>query len=295
MYYSVPDWHHPEFPAKYNFAGFEREDEPFHSRPNPDADLEKYVEFMRAQLKEMITRYGPVDILWFDGGASFIGYDRAELIDGKSLIEYVRSLQPGIIINDRLGIDADYGTPEQRIPKKGSDEGPLWETVMTMNDTWAYRWFDDNWKSNEVLLRNLVEIVSKGGNYLLNVGPTAEGRFPQASIDALKMYAEWMKLNKESIYGAGPSPLLAPEWGRYTQKSMPDGSTFLYAHVFDWPGGGRFDLSVIDGTVHDAYLLGDPRRKPIAFEQSGASVSVTLPDIAPDLYDSVIVLKIVSD
>jgi len=291
LYYSLPDWHHREFPAKYNFAGFNREDEPFHSQPNPDADLDKYVEFMKAQLKEMITNYGPVDIMWFDGGASFIGYDRAGLIGGEELIKYVRSLQPNIIINDRLKIDADYGTPEQRIPEDASKEFPLWETCMTMNDTWGYRAFDDNWKSNKTLLRNLVEIVSKGGNLLLNVGPTSQGRFPQASVDALKMYADWMKVNGESIHGAGPSSIDVPKWGRYTQKSTPEGGIQLYAHVYDWPSDGKLLLGDLDGDVKSAFLLADPKRRSLEISHLPTGIEITLPATATDLYDSVVVLS----
>ena len=151
---------------------------------------------------------------------------------------------PKLIVNDRLvrwGLKGDFGTPEQQIPDTGI-EGD-WETCMTMNDTWGYKSYDDHWKSTETLLRNLIDIASKGGNYLLNIGPKSDGTIPQESIDRLHAMGQWMKVNGEAIYGTTASPTPRPAWGRITTKAG-DGTTTLYLHVFDWPADGKLPVAV---------------------------------------------------
>jgi alpha-L-fucosidase len=189
LYYSSKDWHHPEFPAEYNRGDF-------HGDPNPDADMEKYITYMKNQLIELLTDYGPISVAWFDfSGVRFeSSEERARILRAEEIVSHVRALQPDIIINDRVGIPADYGTPEQEIPDVGIP-GRDWETCQTMNDTWGYKKNDQNWKSSAELIGELVETSSKGGNYLLNIGPTALGEVPQASVERLRDMGKWLQIN----------------------------------------------------------------------------------------------------
>ena len=285
-YYSLPDWHHSEFPSKHNVQNF-------HGSPNPDADLEKYLEYLKNQVREIFTNYGPIDIMWFDGGGSFDNMEeRARLIHAYDLVDYVRSLQPDIIINDRLGIPADYGTPEQHIPDTGIP-GRDWETNMTMNDTWGFKKDDHNWKSSEDLIRKLTDISSKGGNYLLNVGPTALGEIPQPSIERLNTIGKWMKVNGEAIYGIKASPFEAPPWGRYTQKALLGNITRLYLHVFDWPVNGKVVVKGLSNQAKYAFLLADPDRHSLEISQNENELIIHAPERAPDPVNSVIAVDVV--
>src|SRR5215469_2358767 len=206
FYYSIMDWHHPDYLPRKSW----------NDQANPNADFERYVAYMKGQLKELLTGYGPIGLLWFDGNwENTWNYDR-----GADLYRYIRRIQPGLIVNNRVGQDrngvagttdgqqrvGDYGTPEQTIPANGFGPGVDWETCMTMNDTWGFKKQDQNWKSTETLIRNLVDIASKGGNYLLNVGPTGEGLIPESSVERLKEIGSWMKVNGEAIYGTTASP-----------------------------------------------------------------------------------------
>ena len=221
---------------------------------------------------------------------------------GKDLYDYVRGLQPNIIVNNRVGKNrqgmqglskgenqvGDYGTPEQEIPASGLSDVD-WESCMTMNDHWGYNKHDRNWKSSTALIRNLIDIASKGGNYLLNVGPTAEGLIPEASLQRLAEIGRWMKVNGQSIYGttAGPFPK-APGWGRVTQKGDK-----LYLHVFDWPKDGKLVvLPVKEKKVTAAYLLADSERTPLTVAASPRVNVVTLRGAAPHPVASVVVLEL---
>lgn len=278
FYYSVPDWHDRDFPQKYSQRGF-------HGDPDPNADLEKYVAYVKGQIRELLTNYGPIGIIWFDGGGAFgkDGAQKAKLMHAQEIIDEIHQLQPDCLVNNRLGLPGDYGTPEQKIPGAKSDEP--FEVCMTLNKHWGYNKHDQNWKDETVVVRNLADIASKGGNYLLNVGPTAEGLFPQPAVDILERVGRWMKVNGESIYGTTASPLdEAPQWGRVTQK----GKT-LYLHVFDWPSDGKLQLKGITGGK--AWLLADRDRAGVKAEPAGDGVTITLPGAAPDAADSVVVLE----
>ncbi len=219
FYHSIMDWHHPDYLPR---RPWERE-----TRPANGANLDRYIEFMKGQLRELLTDYGPIGVLWFDGGWEH----NAEELHSREVNAMIRSLQPSILINNRNRVPEDFMTPEQFVPAKGPPEGRLWETCMTINDTWGYAKNDTNWKSAETLLRTLIDTASKGGNFLLNVGPTAEGEFPQAIDERLARIGAWMKVNGESIYGTERSPFRSLSFdGRVTRK----GST-LYLHVFEWP------------------------------------------------------------
>jgi alpha-L-fucosidase len=286
FYYSIPDWHHPDFPAKYSMRGG------FHGNPKSDADIEKYNEFMKGQVRELLTNYGPIGILWFDGGGSFNRDDalRAKLVHADEMIAFIRELQPNCLVNNRLGVPADYGTPEQKIP--GEAPKSTFEVCMTVNNHghWGYNKHDTKFKSTQTLVRNLADIASKGGNYLLNVGPTASGEVVGPEADALRAVGKWMKTNGESIYGTTASPFeVTPAWGRVTRK----GKT-LYLHVFDWPRDGRLVAPLpTTGKPSGAHLLADESKKPLSVQlgEEEPVVITGLPAEAPDADDSVIVLQ----
>lgn len=291
FYHSIMDWHHPAYaPRKSWFDG---------STNAPD--FEKYVAFLKGELKELLTNYGTIGMLWFDGNwESSWNYDR-----GADLYSYVRSLQPNLIVNNRVGKDragvsgtmggqervGDYGTPEQMIPANGFGPGVDWEACMTMNHTWGFKASDHDWKSSKTLVRNLIDCASKGGNYLLNVGPTGEGVIPEASIERLREVGDWMKVNGETIYATAAGPFKRQlTWGRCTTKS--DGkNTTLYLHVFEWPANGKLLLPGLKNRVRSAALLTQPQSR-LRTSQSAEGVTISLPSSAPDAISSTVVLQI---
>jgi alpha-L-fucosidase len=184
----------------------------------------------------------------------------------------------------------DFGTPEQQIPATGLP-GVDWETCMTMNDHWGYNNADKNFKSTGEIIRMLADIASKGGNYLLNVGPTAEGLIPQGSIDRLEAIGKWMKVNGESIYGTKASPFRQLTWGRCTQKTTPAG-TILYLHVFDWPSNGKLELQGVLNEPVEAFLMADPGKRKVKITRESDALVISLPRKAPDSINSVIALHL---
>jgi alpha-L-fucosidase len=233
------------------------------------------------QVKELLTNYGDVAVLWWDTptgmNASYAGKLQEEL-----------KLQPDIITNDRLkrpDFAGDYKTPEQKIPNPEELDGKDWETCMTMNGSWGYKSYDHNWKSTGALIHNLVDIASKGGNFLLNVGPTAEGEFPQESIQRLQEMGAWMKTNGEAIYGTKASPWGLFDWGRCTRKEVKN-NTILYFTVFNWPANGKLVVPGANVKVKSAFLLTNGKQVK-AVVQNG-DLMIDLPVKAPDDIASVI-------
>ncbi len=314
FYHSIMDWHHPDWGTR----------RAWNDKATGSPDMDRYVAFMKAQLKELITRYGPLGILWFDGE-----WEKPWTHErGVDLYNYVRSLQPDIIINNRVGkgrsgmagMDkgpervGDYGTPEQEIPPTGFGPGVDWESCMTMNNHWGYNKHDQNWKSSTMLIRNLIDCASKGGNYLLNIGPTAEGVFPDACIERLEDIGKWMKVNSEAIYGTQASPFEKLAWGRCTQKQLAGagavtrfrqhaawpfhdlsvesgaGQHRLYFLVYDWPANGKLVIPGLATQPVRAFLLDG--RKPVAFTTGENTVTINVPAAAPDKTASVVVLDI---
>jgi alpha-L-fucosidase len=201
-------------------------------------------------------------------------------------------LQTNIITNDRLkrpNFTGDYKTPEQRIPKESDIDGKDWETCMTMNNTWGYKKDDHEWKSAEVMIRNLVDIASKGGNYLLNVGPKDDGTIPDESIARLKQVGAWMKVNGEAIYGTKASPLAPLSWGRCTKKEQ-NGNTILYLSVFNWPADKKLVVPGVTQPVTSATLLATGKK--LATASTKGALTITLPEQAPDKMASVIKLQV---
>jgi alpha-L-fucosidase len=291
LYHSIMDWHHPDWGVR----------RPWNDRAGPEPpNMDRYTAYMKGQLKELLTRYGPIGVLWFDGQ-----WEKPWTAErGLDLYDYVRSLQPQIIVNNRVGKPADsashvgfaergrigdYGTPEQEIPATGFGPGVDWESCMTMNNHWGYNKNDQNWKSTTTLIRNLIDCASKGGNYLLNVGPTSEGLFPEASIERLAELGKWMKVNGESIYGTKASPFEKFAWGRCTQKEM-GGKTRLYLHVFDWPADGKLVLKGLANKPVKAMLL--EGGQPLEVASSDNEVAIALPESSPDKNAAVIALDI---
>ncbi len=234
------------------------------------------------QVREILTRYQP-EILWWDT-PHLITRERADLL--WPLTE----LRPGLITNNRLGggYEGDTDTPEQHIPATGI-AGRDWETCMTMNDTWGYKSYDNNWKPTEVLIQNLVDIASKGGNYLLNIGPKSDGTIPDESIQRLQEVGKWMKVNGQAIYGTTACPTRLPAWGRITTKSG-DNVTTLYLHVFDWPADGKLPVAVTNKPIA-CHLLAEPGRSFTA-EQGENGLVVQLTGTAPDPICSVVELRV---
>lgn len=247
LYYSLLDWHHPDYPAYGDRNHPMRNNEAWKDKVH---SFDKYLDYMHAQIRELCTNYGKIDMMWFD-----FSYDdlKGEAWRGSELVRMVRSLQPGIILDNRLEASGsgfgsiatdnpleysgDYVSPEQIIPQSGFKDSQgrnvCWEACITMNDNWGYAAKDKNFKPAEMIIKKLVECVSKNGNMLLNVGPDAKGNIPDESIAILEKIGEWMRKNKESIYGCGGCDLPKPENGRITRK----GKT-LYYHIMENSIGG---------------------------------------------------------
>lgn len=281
FYYSQTlDWHHPDGmgnnwdydPAKQDFTRYLRE-------------------YVKPQLRELLTNYGPIAVIWFD-----IATPTPEL--AVELKQLVGELQPDTIINGRIGgwriggrrvytlgdytEAGDNEIPEQRI------EGD-WETPATINDTWGYKSSDHSWKSAGNLVQKLVTIVSEGGNYLLNIGPTAEGIIPEPSLCSLKEVGRWLKVNGESIYGAKASPIAISPAASY-RCTAKRGK--YYIHIFSWPWDKKFTVSRVSKALKRVYFLADPNHDGLEFNQEEEDVVIRVPGRAPDPIDTVVVLEI---
>lgn len=250
------------------------------------ATFEQYIDRVAVpQVKELLSNYGNVAVLWWDTPTNMTD-------EAAKKLQALLKLQPAIITNDRLkrpNFPGDTKTPEQKIPNISQLDGKDWETCMTMNGTWGYRTSDHKWKSTETLIHNLCDIASKGGNYLLNVGPKPDGTFPEASVTRLKEIGEWMKVNSEAIYDTKASPLAPFDWGRCTRKDEK-GKTVLYLSVFNWPSQGRILLPGLSAKVIGSELLAT--KKSLSAKNTMDGVLIDVPAIAPDKYASVIKLVV---
>ncbi|WP_372631372.1 alpha-L-fucosidase [Cohnella sp.] len=276
LYYSIIDWNHPDYPGYGDRIHPDRDNEAAKDKP---IDFDRYLIYMHGQVRELLTNYGKIDIMWFD-----FSYDdmTGEKWRATELVRMIRSIQPDIIIDNRLGGDiraaepeeyaGDFYSPEQIIPPGGivdaNGASIPWEACITLNDNWGYHSGDREYKSASQVIRTLVECVSKNGNLLLNVGPDAKGEITRESLDVLAEVGEWLRLNGDSIYGCGASDLAKPEWGRYTQRGDK-----LYAHVFD-RGIGPVYFAGLKGKIKRARLLRD-----------GTELKVELPWMAEQYSD----------
>jgi len=268
FYYSLLDWHHPDFTIDVHHP---RRDDPDARAQNEGRSMARYCEYVRNQVRELLTGYGKIDVLWFDfsypeqcgtGDKAWMKGKGAEDWEAEKLIALARSLQPRILIDNRTGIEQDIWTPEQyqlgdwlRHPETG--ERLVWEACQTFSGSWGYYRDETSWKSPGQLIRMLVNTVSAGGNLLMNVGPTARGCFDRRACKALTVFADWMKYNSRSIYGctmAEPDLLAAcPRDCRMTQSQ--DG-TRLYLHLFAYPFA-HLELRGLAGRVEYAQFLAD--------------------------------------
>ncbi len=282
VYYSIMDWHSPyQLPHDNS--------DPEHPTYNPTkikkGKKDNYIRYMKTELKELINQYHPA-ILWFDGEWT----DWWTYKDGKELYNYLMSLDPRLIINNRIGkrkkgkeMIGDYGTPEQKIPPNGIP-GSYWETCMTINNHWGYDKKDHDFKSDTTLIRNLIDIASKGGNYLLNVGPTAQGIIPLPEVTRLSAMGHWLNIYGKAIYGTSASPFKKQfQWGRVTQRGHQ-----LYLSIFHWPEDGTLSIPAYQGSINSAHLIGDPDRPGVVAHRKGDKIVTDLPGKAPDGIASVV-------
>lgn len=296
FYYSqAQDWNNPGGSAarKVMTEGWLNPDsakvdaytEAHHGHWDPAQETKSFAQYIDEvsvpQVKELMTNYGDVAVLWWDTPTNMT--DEAAL-----KLQNALKTQPQIITNDRLkrpNFPGDTKTPEQKIPNQAELDGMDWETCMTMNGTWGFRTSDNKWKSTETLIRNLADIASKGGNYLLNIGPKPDGTFPEESIERLKAIGDWMKINSEAIYSTKASPIPPVEWGRCTRKETAKG-TILYFSVFNWPSDGKLVVPNLKNKVLSATLLAAKNKLKTATENG--VLTITLPSTAPDAIASVI-------
>ena len=257
FYYSPPDMH---------YSGYRDTSKPvkdtWHGDPTRP-EWATYLNYMEGQLRELLTKYGPVVLIWFDG------LDHPEKYQGQRFVNLIHELQPATLVNNRIGVPGDFVTPEQFIPDRiptrsaasrlrgtempkesvpatvpSPEDFQLWETCMTINNTWAYNKDDQHYKSVKVLIQDLANVASKGGNFLLDVGPTPEGTIQPEFVERLQEIGKWMKVNGDSIYGTTHGPLQSLPFGKTTAK----GKT-IYLHVIDWPSKSKLEVPGLKGRV----------------------------------------------
>jgi alpha-L-fucosidase len=302
FYYSLIDWHHPDFPIDILHPLRNRDDV---AARNQGRDMRRYAEYMRNQVRELLTNYGQIDIIWFDfsyPGRDYKGLPGKGSADWESekLLALVRELQPGILVDNRLDLApelADIHTPEQFQPREWvhvNGEPVVWEACHTFSGSWGYHRDECTWKSPAQLIELLVSTVALGGNLLMNVGPTARGTFDARALAALEAYAEWMRLHSRAIYGCTQSEYAPPSGCRFTQRGEQ-----LYVHVFDWPFrhlhldgfAGKVDYAQLLHDASEIKLLEPGRHSEWSIAQTASdTLTLELPVARPDVVVPVIEL-----
>ncbi|MEK3911038.1 alpha-L-fucosidase [Paenibacillus sp. FSL H7-0331] len=256
IYYSHSmDWHHPDSQGNtwdypHNIGAYDD----VASWINDEDKRTRYEHYLHTsalpQVKELLEKYGPVGLLWFDCGHKLTAEQ------GAAFVKQVREVQPDCLINRRVWMDpyGDYGNtsdnqPHVRVPRKD------WESIATLNDSWGYKVADHNWKTADVVLRQMIDVLSLNGNFVINVGPMGNGAFDPKSVELLEQIGHWMQTNGEAVYGTRQSPIGKPPWGRCTMK---DG--ILYLHIFEWPTNGKLLVPGLRNPVLKAYALADKDR-----------------------------------
>jgi alpha-L-fucosidase len=284
-YHSIMDWHHPDYLPRRDWEQADR--------PATGASFDRYVQYLHAEVEELLTKYGDIGVMWFDG--EWESTWNRDL--GAALAAKIRALAPDVIINSRVaprqpsGLAAklgtteigDFGTPEQQIPDRGLP-GVDWESCITMNKNWGYNRADHDFKSVPQLVGMLVETASKGGNLLLNVGPTGEGLVPPESIDRLQGLGRWMRIHGDAIYGSSASPFDAAPF-RATQKG-----TRVNCFLPEWPASHELVVPHLPAPPTRARLMGDPAQRDLPVRRTDRGTVITLPDRPGDPVCSVVTL-----
>ena len=283
FYYSLLDWHHPDYTMDDVHPLTQTDtSQANYDRLNKGRDMRKYRQYLRDQITELLTNYGKIDVLWLDWtwGKDDRRGKHAEDWGAVELIKLVRKLQPGIIINNRLGLDdyedgGDFVTPEQvSSAELAKYKGKTWETCQTFSGSWGYYRDEDTWKTHRQLLDLLITSAANGGNLILNVGPTARGEFDYRAKNALDSLSYWMHANSKAIYGCtyAPAEYKAPDGTKLTYDPK---TRRLYVHVYDYPADGKLTLPGYAGKVRYIQLLNDDSEVKSA--TAGDDLSLTLP------------------
>ena len=306
FYYSLIDWHHPDYPIDIFHS---RREDPNGQEQNKTRSMARYREYLHNQVRELMTNYGKIDILWFDFTypsmdsirneynqfaiktyKEWMPWTTAESWDAENLIKMIRSYQPDIIINNRAGIAQDITTPEQTLTQKwptypGTDELYTWESCQTFSGSWGYYRDEMSWKTPEMLIRVLLQCVCNGGNLIMNVGPTGRGCFDHRADAALDVYTKWMRYNSRSIYGCTKAEpeFVAPAGTVLTQSE--DGSR-LYIHLIDYPYS-ELKMGNMAGKIDYAQFLHDASEIRYR-ENADETVNFLIPGIKPDQEISVV-------
>ncbi|MGR4880350.1 alpha-L-fucosidase [Streptomyces sp. LARHCF249] len=284
LYYSILDWSHPSQTINRGTL---------FSDMSSQTARTAYINDMKAQLQELLDRYDPA-LLWFDGDwcgnpAGPTLTDWWTRADGEELYSWLMARRPGLVVNERVKRDlglGDFACPEQTVPATPLDRP--WETCATMNGQWGYTdWAENNYRSVKDIIQEMVTVVSRDGNYLLNIGPKGDGTVTAATTAVLNGLASWMATHADSIHGTSGSPFAAePSWGRITKKNGK-----LFAHVFTWPTGGTLQIPAVHNTISRVYLMNDPSVS-LAYTVSGGQINVSVPPAAPHANDSVVCVEV---